>query len=205
MNLFLANGIIRSVFFFHLVLLMASCGYRWQTAEGMEGGLPTISVPYVDGDSDGALTGELIRALAVSGVGDIRSFGARYRLQVAVLSANNQTIGYRRDRQQIDGKSKKNLVSSEARRSLVVEATLYEEISGRIVCGPFRVDADVDYDYVDGDSVQDLTFLGSDGVSRVVLPFSLGQLESVEAAQEAAARPLYVRLAKKIVDVMFIL
>jgi hypothetical protein len=45
-----------------------------------------------------------------------------------------------------------------------------------------------------------LTFINPAGTLVTVLPFSLGQLESVESAQEAAARPLYSRIAQKVVD-----
>lgn len=66
--------------------------------------------------------------------------------------------------------------------------------------GPLRFMADVDYDYVDGDSLQDLQFQNAEGQHLIVLPFSLGQLEPQEAAHEAAQKPIYQKLSQKIVD-----
>lgn len=185
------------------LLVLAGCGYRWQPESPFERGCHTIAVPYVAGDADGSFTGEIVRALAVSGVGEVRQWEADYRLQVSIASAQGQTIGYRRDRQQISGESQKNLLASERRKTMIVEATLYESQSDKIACGPFRIEGYADFDYVDGDSIQDLVFIGPNGVSQVVLPFSLGQLESSEAAEEAAMRPLYAQIAKKIVDAIY--
>ena len=173
------------------------CGYQWQTIPH------TVLIPYIIGDSDGALTNELVRVLSLSGIGTFCQSGAQYRLQVTILRRENQTIGYRRDRQQVSGENQKNLIAAEARKTVVVEAALYDEVTGKVIRGPCQVDANVDYDYVDGDSIQDLVFVGPNGISQVVLPFSLGQLESIDAAQEAASRPLNVRIAKKIIDAIF--
>jgi hypothetical protein len=186
-----------------LFLVLTGCGYRWQPETSYEEGWPTISVPYVLGDADGSLTAEIVRALAVSGFGKVQQWGARYRLQGSIAGAEWQTIGYRRDRQEISGESQKNLVASERRKTIAVKAALYESESNKLFLGPFRIEGYTDFDYVDGDSIQDLVFIGPKGISQVALPFSLGQLESSEAAEEAAMRPLYVQIAKKIVDSIF--
>ncbi len=80
------------------------------------------------------------------------------------------------------------------------KVVLKETSSDQIIQGPFIISADTDYDYVDGDSIQDLAFINSEGQSITVLPFSLGQLESIESAQESATKPLYRKLAQKIAD-----
>jgi hypothetical protein len=186
-----------------LFLALGGCGYRWQPEFPCNEGRPTISVPYVAGDADGSLTAEMIRALAISGLCEVRQWGAKYRLQVSIVGAEGQTIGYRRDRQEISGESQKNLIASERRKTIAVQAALYDCESNKVALGPFRIEAYADFDYVDGDSIQDLVFIGPNGIRQVVLPFSLGQLESSEAAEEAAMRPLYVQIAKKIVDSIF--
>ena len=132
---------------------------------------------------------------------EVRQTHARYRIQAAIVQAENQTVGYRRDRQKVSGESKKNLIASEGRKVLVVEASLYEK--EELIYGPVRIEADAVYDYVDGDSIQDLTFINPKGDLIVALPFSLGQLEPVDAAEEAAMRPLNARMARKIIDVLF--
>jgi len=183
-------------------LVLAACGYRWQP-EYPDGQRPTLAVPFVIGDAEGNLTAELVRALSRSGLADIKNGTAHYRLEVKIQNGSIETVGYRRDRQIIKGESKKNLLASEGRRSMTVEAVLYHGKTDEVAYGPYVISADADYDYVDGDSLQDLAFTGSGGGQIIVLPFSLGQLESNEAAQEAAARPLYIQLAQKIVDVIF--
>jgi hypothetical protein len=182
-----------------LVILLTGCGYRWQP-DYPEKIRPTITVLFVNGDEEGFLTAEIISCLSVSGLVDVIHRGGDYRLEVFIKAGGNETIGFRRDPQKVDGKVRKNLLACEGRRAMAIEAILFRGNSQEIAYGPYLITADVDYDYVDGDSVQDLTFLGPDGKLITVLPFSLGQLESVESAQEAAGRPLYCRVAQKIVD-----
>jgi hypothetical protein len=178
------------------VAFQVACGYHWTSPEER----PSISIPFVIGDEDGALTQELIWAFSRSALAQIANRDARYRLEVQIVEAKNDTVGFRRDKQLIKGKTRKNLLACEGRRAIAVDVTLLQR--DEIVVGPFRVAADADYDYVDGDSVQDLTFTDSQGQFVTVLPFSLGQLEPIESAQEAATRPLYRSLAQKIVDVL---
>jgi hypothetical protein len=159
---------------------------------------PTVTVPFVLGDEDGTLTAEIIRTLASSGLVDIVSFGGDYQLRAAVLGGSNESIGFREDRQKIDGKKRRSLLACEGRRTTTMEVSLME--GEKVICGPYQISGDAEYDYVDGDSIQDLTFTNPKGEFVTVLPFSLGQLESAEAAQEASGRPLYARLAQKITD-----
>ncbi len=125
-----------------------------------------------------------------------------YRLEVKIIESHLETTGFRRDKQKIESKIKKNLLAAEARKWMTVEAILYEGDSDRIAYGPYQIEADTDYDYYDGDSLQDLAFINSEGRFTTVLPFSLGQLESTESAQEASLKPLYSKIAQKIVDVI---
>lgn len=144
------------------------------------------------------LTAQMIEAISCSGLAELRSYGAEYTLQVVIVGEESDKIGFRIDPQKVDGKIRKNLTAIEGRRSMTVEATLCSK--GEVVHGPFRITADVDYDYVDGDSVQDLTFVDSKGKMIAVLPFSLGQLEPYESAALASTSSLYRRLAQKVVD-----
>ncbi len=157
-----------------------------------------MTVPFIAGDEDGRLTAEVIRTLAASGLVDVVSSGGTYELQVAINQNGSENIGYRIDPQKVDGKVRNNLLACEGRKTMGIEATLYR--GEEIAYGPYQLTSHAEYDYVDGDSIQDLTFIDAAGIVVTVLPFSLGQLESVEAAQEAANRPLYSRIAQKIVD-----
>ncbi len=180
-----------------LLLLISGCGYHWGF-DYPEGRRPSVSIPYVKGDDDGSLTNELISQLSSSGLVVVRNHSGEYRLNVSILENQNDSIGYRRDPQRIKNKIYHQLQACEGRRRLVTEVSLCK--GEEIVSGPHKIAADVDYDYVDGDSYPQLTFVSSHGETEVVLPFSLGQLESIEAAQEASTRPLYRKISQKIVD-----
>lgn len=180
-----------------LFILSCGCGYRWQP-DYPEGIRPRFTVPFVAGDESGCLTAEIARALSSSGSIDVVSSGGDYELQVSILNHGVENIGYREDPQKVDGKVRKNLLGCEGRKTLTLQAVVYRGTEA--VYGPYQISSEAEYDYVDGDSIQDLTFVSPEGTVVTVLPFSLGQLESIEAAQEAATHPLYRRIAQKVVD-----
>jgi hypothetical protein len=175
----------------------SSCGYRWTSANDLP---PSVEVPYLTGDEDGSLTSEIIRTLNARGIREVRRSDARYRLEGSILGGSVDTIGYRRDPQLIRGKISKNLVSTEARKTLTLQVSLIDTYTGKELLGPVEIVACEEFDYVDGDSIPDLIFTNPSGIEQTVLSFSLGQLESSEAAQEAATRPLYRKIAQKVVD-----
>lgn len=74
---------------------------------------------------------------------------------------------------------------------------------GKPVIGPQTIKAFADYDYVDSNSLQDLSFIDPSTGTRVTsIAFSLGQLDSVGSAGEDALHPIYRQLAQKIVEGM---
>lgn len=174
--------------------LCAACGYHWTP----ESPLTTLSIPFIKGDDDGTLTEALCYAFSRSGFVHVVSRQGEYQLQTAILNAANEKIGFRQDPQKVDGEVRNNLLAIEGRQTVSLEITLLR--NAEVVYGPYIITADADYDYVDGDSVQDLTFTAPNGSLVTVLPFSLGQLEPIEAAQEGARTPLYRKLAQKTVD-----
>ena len=185
------------LFYSLLLSLIASCHYQWQP--DFEGHLrPTISVPFVNGDEDGMFTAQIIETISASGLADVRSHGGQYLLKVSILGEEMEKIGFRVDPQKVDGKVRRNLLASEGRRAIKIEALICQ--GDDVVRGPYLITADADYDYVDGDSIQDLTFVNPEGATVTVLPFSLGQLEPNESAALASTRPLYRKLAQKILD-----
>lgn len=153
------------------------------------------------GDENGALTEAIIRELVSSGVTNV-SKNAPYRLDVKLIQSDGSKIGYRYNKQKVFGKIKNNIVGAEKRLSIKAEVTLFEK-EDQIKAGPFIIEESADLDFVDGDSIQDLTFINSDGREETVLAFSLGQLEPIDSATNAAERPLYKNLAKKIAETIF--
>lgn len=176
---------------------MTSCGYHW-TPDYPEGVRPTVSVPFAQGDEEGFLTTQVIYALSQSGLVDIVPNEGDYELNLSVINCQIDKIGFRIVPQEVDGELRKNLRPSEGRKSLTVEASL---CSGKeLKYGPYLIVADAEYDYVDGDSSQDLAFVDSAGSTVTVLPFSLGQLEPIDSAEAAALVPLYRKIGQKIAD-----
>lgn len=182
-----------------LFLIFYSCGYHAGIGPGA---IDTVSVPFVSGDQYGSLTTELIRQLSSSGGFLYRNDGGYYLLKVKILSVNNSVIGFRHDREWIDGSLKENLRPSEGRQAIVIEASLLESSTRKAFWGPKIITTDVDYDYVDSNSLQDLSFIDPVGTRRTVLDFSLGQLEPIDSAQEAALKPLYRKIAQKVVNLL---
>jgi len=180
-------------------LLLSGCGYQWYAHTER----PSVLIPYIRGDDDGSLTQEIARVLTTSGKATLASYTGDLRLQVSIASSQNQTVGYRKDKQKVSGEIRDNIVGCEGRRGLTIIAALYKGNSETPIKGPYTLTSYADYDYVDGDDIRDLIFTNSEGVPTKVLPFSLGQLEPVEAAQEATSKPLYTDLAQKIADTLF--
>lgn len=180
-------------FFF---LFLAGCGYHFQdTAQRT-----TISIPYVKGDNEGQLTSELVHLISESGAYEYVQNGGNLVLQVSVVGDAQEKIGFQYDRKEFSKKIKKDLQPNENRRTITVEVSLLDVLEGKTISGPFRVSAFSEYDYVNVNSIYDLSFVGPGNKRTTVLNFSLGQLDSIEGAQDDAIVPLYRQLAQKIID-----
>lgn len=181
-----------------VVLLSSGCGYRFK--EAGQDAEATISVPFIKGDSEGLLINELVQALSASGQFEYRRNNGNLLLHVNILSAGDERIGYRYDRNPVSGKLRDNIVGTENRETVAAEVKLVDCYTGETLFGPEIINATADYDYVDSNSIRDLVFFNSDGKPQTVLDFSLGQLDSVEGGHDDARTPAYRSLAKKIVD-----
>ncbi len=188
---------MRLIFSLFLSCLLIGCGYRTYEGE-LSCHYPTLSIPYIEGDINGEFTAKLTHQIAT--LSDFRIVRDRgdLILQAKILKDDTHHIGYQYDRKKISGERIERLIPNEGRRVLLVEFSLYERGTNCLVKGPFQVEATADYDFVDPDSVVNVTFLNPSGTRLSVLDFSLGQLDSSEGARDAARHPLYTQLAKKI-------
>lgn len=182
-----------------LICLLTSCGYKFQGNPTSSGPI-SISVPYITGDVEGQLNTAIVRKIAEDPRFDYHTSGGAMTLVIAVLNDKNDRIGYRYDRVPTTGKRRKNIVATENRRTLKVEVKLIDAYTDELVAGPAVITASADYDYVDSNSIVDLTFVPPHGRPQTVLDFSLGQLDSIEGAHDGAGTPVYHSLAQKIVD-----
>ncbi len=180
-------------------LLLSGCGYRLSTP-GMAADYPQVSVPYVEGDVSGLLTTALVRELNARG--RFSTTGrARYTLNAKIIKDDKEQIGWRFDRQGTNADRISRLRPTEGKRTITLQISIEDNTSGKLVFGPSKVSADVDYDYVNFDTISDLAFTPPGGGAPVsVLAFSLGQLDAVEDAQTVALAPLYQKLSKLIAD-----
>lgn len=190
---------MKKIFYLGWFFLAFGCSYKMDTSDGLV--QKRVNVPFVIGDSDGRLTAALTYQLSSQGLLEYSHSKADFILRAEVISLTNDKIGYKKDRDP-DGKLRKNLMPIEGREKIEVRVTLLSNLNKEVVWGPKLFSTDIDYDYVDEDSVKDLSFINDSGQRETVLSFSLGQLESVFCAQEAALRPLYIKIAKNIVSVL---
>src|ERR1700722_20959884 len=97
---------MNKTFFLWVLLLLSSCGYRFESDEEAlsSSTVRSITVPYVKGDAEGKLTSELIHQLTSSGSFDCVTSGGELILNAVIVSDNVDRIGYRYDRNGREGK-----------------------------------------------------------------------------------------------------
>jgi hypothetical protein len=177
-----------------ILFLLTGCAYHYAFYENSY----SLHVPYVTGDEKGILTNEIIRALSSGSThAYLNEDQAQILLKIEIVEKNYNTIGF----QQVMAKDqpKKSLVPIEERTFLKAKVHL-ENKQGCPLIDPYYISAYYDYDFVQQDDYNDLSFVNNEGIRETVLKFSLGELESLPSAQEAAVVPLYRKLAQKIID-----
>ena len=178
-------------------LFMQGCGYHFKSSCT----IPSVNVQIVKNDEQGKFTNQLIREIGEDGNITYDPSSSQFILAAEITSLDNQNIGYRRDRDG-DGTLRKNVRATEGREKMCVKVQILDAHTKQCVYGPVTIEEDVDYDFVDDDSIDDLSFINSQGNRQTVLSFSLGQLESKACAQAAALTPLYRKIARRIVKTM---
>lgn len=186
---------------FALLLLLSGCGYHWEDQERLSAHYQTVSVPYVKGDLDGLLTDALVKAIGLSNQFTYAKDGELI-LEAAIVSDQVNHIGWQYDRDPTSGARENRLVPNEGRLEVAVNLSLVSARTGKVLHGPIQVRAHSDFDFVDSDSLLDTSFITPTGGRQSVLFFSLGQLDSIDGAKDAARYPAFDKLARKIVEGM---
>jgi len=179
-----------------LLFLAASCGYHYrENTESL-----TLTVPFIKGDIDGKLTNAVVHALSSSGDFVYQREEGNLILSLTLLADTDERIGYRYDRKPTTGKRRKNIVGTENRETVNIEVKLIHAATQEVLFGPRMISASAEYDYVDSNSIEDLTFIQPGGKATTVINFSLGQLDSIEGAHDDARAPIFRKIADKLVD-----
>ena len=172
---------------FATTVFIGCCGYRYSSKDSVVAGYNTISIPYVEGDSSGYFTDNLVRAVTVNNGLLYLKDGGELELDVKVLGYSNENIGFRHKLDD-DGSYAQEIIQSESRVTIRAEFVLRDIGQDCIVLGPQLVKASVDYDY------------DIDSNRSNQLDFSLGQLDTNDAAFDAVKNPLNKRLSQEIAD-----
>ena len=182
-----------------LLFFMTSCSYKFCKINDDD---KKISIPYVKGDEDGKLTSEIIKQLGFSGIYSYSNDKSNYKLEISVLNNSTEQIGYSYDRDEITGELKKRIIPTKGRKLIKINVQIIDTKKNKIILGPQIIEETNDYDFVNIDSVKDISFIDNQNTRRSVLEFSLGQLDSKDDAALASLDLLYKKLAKKIVSFM---
>lgn len=184
---FRARARARAGVLFFLTLILSGCGYQFGGAGSLPQKYYTITVPYVEGDIDGALTAAIIRRISSNGAFEYRHSGGALLLQAKIIEIDDENVGFRYDRHR-DGKIKQTIIPTETRLTEIVEVTVVDSGSGCAVLGPVWIRGSIDFDHD--------FYKSRNGINI----FSLGQLTDYDSAEDAAMRPLNEVMAKKIAD-----
>ncbi len=182
-----------------LFLLLTACGYRLARQEDN-----SITIPYIKGDVDGKLTSALAYSISSNTPYHYQVSGGRYQLLGEILSTDYEKIGFRYDRDETTGNRINRLTQVEERKEIVLRVALIDTLTGETLLGPETIISNSDYDYVDSDSIRDLSLLSPAGRPISVLQFSMGQLGAFEDARSEALITIYEQLARKVSSAILI-
>ena len=165
-----------------LLLFLSSCGYHCGTG-ALAARYNTISIPYVQGDNEGAMTQALIQKVSTQSMLHYANNDGDLLLKVCLSDPKEKNIGYR-----YAPNSTTVVVASEGRLTQEATVTVVDCENSCTVLGPFKIVATFDYDFL-----SDMSNINEHA-------FSLGQLEMNSLAKVAATPALYNLLAEKITD-----
>ncbi|MEI8300730.1 MAG: hypothetical protein WCG10_03860 [Chlamydiota bacterium] len=178
-----------------LVIACSSCGYRFSQHSSQS--ITCVSVPYIKGDIDGRLTSKVIQVLSTSSKWRYTQGNADLILEAEILKNQSDYIGYQYDHLE-SGALIDRLVPSEGRKKVLVKLQIVNSHTRQVLYGPYEIEGNADYDFVNSDTYTDLAFVDSLGKTYAVLPFSLGQLDAQQGAIDAALDGAYQQIAEKI-------
>ena len=166
------------------LLPISSCGFRLATSVDKES-CRTVNIPYVQGDSGGLLTSDLIKYIEKQSPLAFVSEGGSLTLQVKLLDEKYENTGFRYNPHDLHH-GKKKIIPNETRQKDLAEITVIDNRTGQTLLGPAYILATTDYDH------QNYT------LNNDVNVFSIGQLNDINTSQDALDVPRFRNLAKEI-------
>lgn len=169
-----------------LLFFLCSCGYHFNSSQHETRVHKTISVPYIEGDTDGQLTSTLIQVLNSSSALKYQPDESDLVLKVSLVGTKSEEVGYNQAVQ--NGQSLKWLVPNESKQSACVTVEVIDTKANKVILGPKHLSSSVYYTYDPNFNVDNL------------VRFSLAQYNFQEISARIAKAPLDTRLAKTIVN-----
>lgn len=169
-----------------LLLALSGCGYQFGSSQ-FSSRYSTLSVPYASGDFDGSFTNEMIHHISTGSVFQYKRVNADLILKIDLIDFDVKNIGYRYYRNK-HNKLTRETIPVETRSIVTAVFSLVDACTGYEVLSPVEVTACTDFDH-DFYSTRDQ-----------INSKSLGQLTDYDEALDAAKKPLFFNLAKKISD-----
>lgn len=145
----------------------------------------TISIPFVPGDTNGALTSAIIEQIEKQGGLRFAHDGGELTLKVSILSNKYDNIGYRHNPKELH-RGREKLIPNETRSKILAEITVTEVASQKVLLGPAYILATAEYDHQNY------------SINNNINTFSLGQLSDIDTAEDVIDIPLYRNLASEI-------
>lgn len=173
---------------FCFALALSSCGYRFGGSGSFQC-YRTLCIPFAKGDEKGVLTSALIASAQKKGRLRYTACGGEIVLMVTVCRPEVENVGFTYTKNQ--GKITKVIASNEARATLKSKVLVKEAACDKVVFGPIDIEESMAFSFE------------PDQVEKSYHSFALGQLERHDLAEDAALNALYVRLAEKIIDVLY--
>ena len=165
-----------------LLTLTSSCGFHLASSMQPEKA-KTVSIPYVEGDSDGQLTAAIIEAVEKQGGLRYTKGEGRFTLKVKQVDSSIENIGFRFDPKHPHHKS---LIPSESRNKNLIEVSLIDNASQKTVVGPAYLLVKTDYDHQNYSIDQDNN------------RFSLGQLSDIDTSSDVLSIPVHRNIARDV-------
>lgn len=163
------------------------CGYHSAGYDNKLSAYKTISVPYVQGDSEGNLTSVLTKTLVDSGILEYKAFDSDVSLIVQIQGSKVEDVGYNRQ-YNAEGQIETWMNPNERRLSVLVNVSVIDEATQKTILGPVPLSMSVKYDFDQQFSEDNL------------VQFSLAQYNFFENSERIAYESLNQRLSRLIVD-----